>query len=220
MGFAQARAARTGGSAALRQNPRVAQGDLERPDLEELQWSTEQRSASLSRVFEHAVRLAANAERWYAQKRRPKRQWGRVLRVGAIVLGAVAAVLPILAEISADDGRPSIAPGWAAVALACAAALVALDRYLGFSTAWMRFMKAEMQITRLRHGFEYAWQDALVKAATPPSDDEATKLLALAREFALAVDDAMADEIAAWTSEFTTSLERADESLRASDRQP
>lgn len=198
----------------------MAQGDLERPDLDELEWSPEHRAESLSHVFGHAVGLATAAEEWYAGKRRPKRRWGRVLRVGAIVLGAAAAVLPILAQISSNDDRPSIAPGWAAVALASAAALVALDRYLGFSTAWMRFMTAELQITRLRHDFEYAWQVGRVGAPASPSDDEVAALLARARDFVLAVDDVMADEIAAWVAEFRTSLERADQSLRESDRHP
>lgn len=87
----------------------MAKGDLARPDLETLEWSPERRSESLSRVFGLAVGLATGEEKWYAAKRRPKR-CGRVLRIGAIVLGAVAAVLPILAEISAEDDKPSIAP--------------------------------------------------------------------------------------------------------------
>jgi len=196
----------------------VAEGDLARPDLDELNWSAEQRSQSLSVVFEHAVGLATGAEEWYAAKRRAKRRWGRALRVGAIVLGAVAAVLPILSQIYTNDDKPAIAPGWAAVALAAAVALVGLDRYFGFSTGWMRFMAAELRITRLRHDFEYAWQSGRAAATAPTSDNEVAALLARAREFVLAVDDVIADETGTWITEFRTSLERAEQGLARSDR--
>jgi 4-amino-4-deoxy-L-arabinose transferase-like glycosyltransferase len=196
----------------------MAHGDLGRPDLEELDWSPGERLDSLSAVFNHAVGLANGAEEWYARKRRAKRRWGRALRVGAIVLGATAAVLPILTQIYTKDDKPTIPPGWAAVALAAAAALIALDRYFGFSAGWMRFMAAELKITRLRHGFEYGWQAARAAAAAPPSDDEVAELLTRARELALAIDDVIAEETGGWILEFQTNLERAEQSLRASDR--
>jgi len=76
------------------------------------------RSASLSAVFEHAVGLAASAEEWCARKRPSKRRAARNLRVAAVLLGTVAAIPPILSEITAEDAVPAIAPGLAAVALA------------------------------------------------------------------------------------------------------
>jgi hypothetical protein len=194
----------------------VPRADLARPDLDELDWSDEQRSRSLSVVFAHAVGLAAGAEEWYASRRRAKRLWGRALRVTAICLGAVAAVLPILSQIFTSDDKAAIAPGWAAVALAAAAALVALDHYFGFSTGWSRFMAAELRLTRLRHQFEYDWQLARAANAAERSD-EVAPLLVLAREFVLAVDDAISSETGAWIAEFQTSLDRAEEGLRRSD---
>lgn len=191
----------------------MPQGDLERSDLDELDWSVERRPESMARVFTHAVGLAGSAESWYARKRRAKRTWGRSLRVAAILLGGLAAVLPIVAEISTKGHTSSIAPGWATVALAAAATLVALDRYFGFSTAWMRFMEAELHITRLRHNFEYVWNAARAKMTDPLSDEDVAALLAKAREFVIAVDDVVARETSAWIAEFRTSLERAEADL-------
>jgi hypothetical protein len=196
----------------------MAASDLDRADLGELDWSVERRSEALSHVFDHAIGLASGAEAWYALKRRPKRQWGRALRVSAILLGLVAAVLPIVSQIYTNDDKPVIAPGWAAVALAVAAAAIALDRYFGFSSAWMRFMTSELRLTRLRHDFEYNWQAARAGAAIPPSDGDVARLLALARALVLAVDDVIADETAMWTSEFRTMLENAERRLAPSDQ--
>lgn len=141
-----------------------------------------------------------------------------MLRVGTILLGAVAVVLPILGQIYTNDDKPAIAPGWAAVALAAAAALVAFDHYFGFSAGWTRFMAAELQVTRLRHAFEYDWQAARAAAAAPPSEEDVAALLARAREFVLAVHDVIADETGAWVTEFRANLERVEQTLGRSDR--
>jgi hypothetical protein len=197
----------------------VAPGDLKRPGLGELDWTPEQRSESLSVVFSHAVGFATATEEWYATKRGPKRFWGRVLRVGAIVLGTAAVVLPILSQIFTNGDKATIAPGWAAVALAAAAGLIAFDHYFGFSAGWTRFMAAELQVTRLRHDFEYAWEVARATDTAPLSDDEVAARLAGVREFVLSIDDVIAEETGAWITEFRASLERVEQSIGRSDPQ-
>jgi hypothetical protein len=188
----------------------VASDDIACPDLSELDWTAERRSESLTTVFAHAVNFAKATEKWYADKRRPKRVWGRILRVGAIVLGTIAAVVPILGQIYTHDGKAVIAPGWASIALVGAAALVALDRYFGFSAGWMRFMSTGLRVTRLRLDFEYSWHAARIAAAAPPTDAELRDLLDQARGFVLAVADAIEVETGAWVTDFQSSLARAE----------
>ncbi len=175
--------------------------DVATPSLGELDWSPEGRSESLSKVYAHADGLALEAEQWYARRRRPKRIGGMCARVGAIVLGAVAAILPIVAQISVGaDGKPSIEPAWASIALGAAAALVALDLFFGFTSGWMRFMATEMHLTRLRHDFEYRWEAA--RASGAPFQE----LLEHARAFVLAVHDELERETGSWVSEFRSNL--------------
>ena len=189
--------------------------DLKRSDLPELDWSPAARSASLSAVYEHATGLAKESERWYADNRPVKRIAGRTLRVLALVLGAVAAVLPILSQIfTAPDGQPEIEPAWASVALVVAAALVALDRYFGASDAWMRYMTAETQIARLRQDFEYEWNIERAKLADPPTPDEAAALLALARKLVADVGDAVAAETGTWVADFKGTLQTTEQALQ------
>jgi hypothetical protein len=131
------------------------------------------------------------------------------LRVGAIVLGAVAVILPIVGQITVGpDGNPSIEPAWASVALGAAAALVALDLYFGFTSSWMRFMATEMQLTRLRHDFEYRWEEARARGA--PFEE----LLEHAREFVVAVHAELERETSAWVSEFRSNLTVTERGLR------
>jgi hypothetical protein len=130
--------------------------------------------------------LAKAAEAWYERKRPQKKRWGRALRVSALVLGFVGVVLPILAQILTSNGKSEIPPGYTAIALAAAGTVVAFDHYFGFSSAWMRFMAAEMLITRLRDDFDYSWNAILVSAADPPTEAEVKALLDLAHKLVLA----------------------------------
>ena len=190
--------------------------DLTRADLPQLDWSPTARAASLASVYEHAVSTATVSEAWYAAHRSSKRLGGRALRVLALLLGAAAAVLPILSQIFTDaNGQPQIEPAWASVALAIAAALVALDRYFGASDAWMRFMTAEMQIARLRQDFEYEWNIARAKAGDPPTPDEVEALLGLARKLVAGVGDAIAAETNHWVTDFRGHLQTAEQALQA-----
>lgn len=184
--------------------------DLPRPDLDELVWTPDKRAESLAVVFTHAVGLAHGAEDWYAGRRRGKRIGGRSLRVGAIVLGAVAAVLPVVAQIGGGNGIP---PGWATIALAAAAMLVALDRFLGFTSGWMRYMATELAITRLRHDFEYEWQERLVTLPSEPSHEDSVALIELARTLVLAVDDAISAETGTWAVDFRSQLDATEADL-------
>jgi low affinity Fe/Cu permease len=61
---------------------------------------------------------------------------------------AVAGVLPVLSQIlDAGSSGIVIQPAWATVALAIAAALIVLDRFFGFSSAWARYMVTGQAIT-------------------------------------------------------------------------
>jgi SMODS and SLOG-associating 2TM effector domain 2 len=184
--------------------------DLRRAELERLDWSSDGRTASLTKVYEHARGFASDGEQWYAAHRRDKRRWARILRVAAILLGTVAAVIPILSEIYTTSGKPAVSPAWSAVALAVAAGLVALDRYFGFSAGWIRYMGTEFELTRLRHGFTFDWETAMAKAGSPPDPDEALELLELARQLVLKVDELVIDETKLWTTEFKAGLDNAE----------
>jgi hypothetical protein len=190
----------------------VGQGDIARPSLGELDWSEKHRTESLSKVYAHADGYARQAEEWYARQRRVKRISGTLMRAAAICLGAAAAILPILAQIFTEDGKPAIEPGWASVALGLAAALVVVDLTFGFSSGWMRFIATELRVTQLRHDFEYSWELARLEGETVP------QLVARARAFIRAVDAELVAETGAWATELRANLAAFEERLRAAGR--
>src|SRR5262245_54961061 len=117
--------------------------DIELKAGETLEWSPEQREVSISKMAVQAVTKAKEISTWYLTKKAKKQKWAVRYRGGAIVCTAVAAVLPILAEMDIKIvffgiGPVVVRPALASVVLALAGTLIALDQFGGFSSAWMR----------------------------------------------------------------------------------
>jgi SMODS and SLOG-associating 2TM effector domain 2 len=196
-----------------RHNPGAVSEDIRQPELGELDWSGDGRAGALAAVYRHAIGYAEQSEEWYFSHRASKQLGGQALRVGAIALGAIAAILPVISELSDN----AVAAGWATVALALAAAFLALDRFFGFSSGWMRFMVTGQEVASLRHEFEYEWQSKAASAAEAPSDDQTLALLKLASGLVAAVDATIARETGAWVTEFDSALRRIEKELSRQD---
>ncbi len=184
---------------------------LRKVDLPQVDWTDPDRA--ISEILNHCLEQAKGVEAWYMRKRTPKRIWGRILRVASILLVGAGVLIPILAQVYTHDGEPVIAPGWASLALVLAATMVALDRLFGFSTSWTRFIETNMRVERLRHDFEFEWQMLRTEASNTGAGP--AEFLELAREFVLAIDDAVANEVLAWTEEFKASLDTAADGLKS-----
>src|SRR5215207_7505655 len=174
--------------------------DLETGELPNFDWS--QPDQALSLMYRYGLSHAKNAETWYIEKRRPKKKGGQALRITAILLLGISALIPILSEVIQDHGQPVIPPAWASAALVVGATLVALDRYFGFSFGWTRFMNANLGIARLRRSFEFDWQELEAARNSDPLDR-----IRLTQRFVSAVDQIILDETNAWNDEFRAALD-------------
>jgi low affinity Fe/Cu permease len=153
------------------------------------------------------VDTAARAINWYLVARRPKKRWAQRLRVGAIVMVAVAGVLPVLSQILGTRTSEVIQPAWATVALAIAVALIALDRFFGFSSAWARYMATGQAISAALNQFRIDWQKSSCQfPADGLSHDSIDHLLDLAKALAIKTDDLIQAETLQWVKEFRETL--------------
>lgn len=181
--------------------------DIEPSDLGSLDWAPEHVRQSLDRIYQHVVRMASEATSWYMGGRRSKRRWAQRLRVAAIFMVAVAGVLPVLSQIFDTGSTELIQPAWASVALAIAVALVALDRFFGFSSAWARYMATGQAISAVLNQFMLDWQQSssqLPPEVIPPERIE--HFLDLAKQFTKKTDDLIQAETIQWTREFQETL--------------
>ena len=192
--------------------------DIRSAQLGSLDWRPEQASKSLDVIYDHAVDVASQAIDWYLAARGPKKRWAQRLRVGAIVMVAAAGILPVLSQIFSAGGSVKIQPAWAAVALAIAVALVALDRFFGFSSAWARYMATGQAISAALNQFRLDWQQSICQHADQPAQEGIDHLLGLAKDLVAKTDDLVQAETLQWVKEFRETLTEIERSAQSRGR--
>lgn len=181
--------------------------DIRPADLGSLDWGPEHARQSLEIIYQHVVDAASQAINWYLVARRPKRRWAQLLRVGSIIMVAVAGILPVLSQIFGKGSSVVIQPAWAAVALAIAVALVALDRFFGFSSAWARYMATGQAISAALNQFRLDWQKTSTQLpANVLAQENINHLIDLAQKLIIKTDDLIRAETLQWVKEFRETL--------------
>ena len=192
--------------------------NIEFKPLPDLSWNPAQRSDSLQKVADYVAAEAGSAIRWYLDKKGPKQQRAQGLRFLAIGMTALAGLIPILAEIfTTEMGVPRIPPAWASVALLLAVACVGLDRFFGYSSAWMRFLTTEMQIRHALHDFLLDWEmrRAGWEGKDDPGAEQAAAGLKRCKEFLAQVNDILKAEMDNWVTEFRAAIADIDQAAKA-----
>jgi hypothetical protein len=174
-------------------------------------------SEALERIVADAAARATDAIQWYLVSKRSKSRWARILRVAAIVGVAAAGVIPVIVLLVPESGaKPAFNAAWASVAIAGSAFCVALDRFFGFSTAWIRYITTEMQIQQLLHAFQYDWQlDRAGWSGGDATRDQYLQTLTRCKAFVQQIDQLVQQETNLWVVEFQDVLKQVDDASRA-----
>lgn len=179
-----------------------AEADLHPARFPELAWGEADLATSLEAVYHWVEGEAIRAAAWYLQEKKPKARWSRLLRIVAILFATAGAALPFVA---ANTGR--IGFEWGYVMLACAAGAVAMDRFFGFSTAWMRYMTAELAIQQRLRDLQFEWTKLLLdRGGRTISTHEASTVLETLAGAAADVHGEIRRETAAWADEFQSNI--------------
>lgn len=192
--------------------------------LDQLCWKSEDAERSLGRIYRHVVDGTQSAIDWYMRAIRRKRWVAYTIRFFAILLVAVAGLIPLLDSVHEKYVLPAdrlpwvemaLDTAWATVILAVAAALVGLDRFFGYSSGWMRFIRTELELRRLLVDFELDWQRHRASwQGRPPLPTQVDLALQRCRDLSRQVNDVVHEETSLWIQEFRDSLRQADESLK------
>ena len=186
--------------------------DIDFAQLPKLPWEPARRAESLQKVADYVAGEAEKSIAWYLHKKTGKRLRAQGFRFAAIIATALAGLIPLFAEIY---NTPK--PAWASVALVVAAACVGLDRFFGYSTAWMRFLTTEMQIRHALHGFLLDWeiQRAAWEGKDDPGPQEAEAGLRRCKDFLAQVNELLKAEMDSWVTEFSAALTDIDKAAKA-----
>lgn len=160
----------------------------------------------LAELLAEVQRYTSDAIGWYLHHRRTKSRWSRALRGAAIAFAAAAGLVPLVGAVSAT---PAAEFGY--LLFGVSASCVAFDRFFGLSTAWMRYMTANMELQRHLARFRYAW--AALDLSLPAADLRSRRL-DLIRRLDGAVTATIGRETDEWVAEFSGGLAQWDTTAR------
>jgi hypothetical protein len=185
-------------------------------------WNSQDVWKSLHDLFLATVKQGESAIAWYRDNVRMKRLGSQFLRSAAIILASIGALLPLVVaaanrfeESNAWIKRWADAQ-WGYIAFATAAACVAADKFYGFSSGWIRYMKTQMTLEGALTDLRYDWIALVAKVAgEQPTRDEIQGMLQKMKDFVVLVRAQVQQETDAWVIEFQASLSDLTNTVKA-----
>ena len=186
------------------------------PQFEDPGWDQGEQKA-LENLRAYAERRAEAAIAWYYEHKRIKAVPSRIYRYSAILLTGASGLTPILISIldfpDKADALRYQQIGYLCVGLA--ALSIALDRFSGSSTAWMRFITSAMILETLLEQFRLDWQRMRgVSLGQPLTVEARDRFLQRLLEFSAAVRAQIERETQEWVKEFQANLAQLEEQAR------
>jgi len=180
---------------------RVRDKDLGAPAFPVVNWDTGAYEDGLATLYRWVENEAVRAVEWYLAEKRFKAFCSRALRVVAIVAATAGAALPFVVR----DGSTGFE--WGYFSLAVAAGAMAMDRFFGFSTAWMRYITAELAIQERLQQLRFTWaRTQLDHAGRPLTADETREALAVLSDAAASIAKELRSETLSWAEEFQANV--------------
>ena len=163
--------------------------------------------ATLQELYNTIISEANVKAQWYADKKRPISFASRAIRLWSILLVGLGGLFPLVGAASGSDILGYDVTNWGYIAIAMAGTLILLDRFFGYSSAWVRYLTTEMEIRRQIKEFEMKWNienyGLDLQNIDPPKAKELLKML---MDFSSFVDEMVKQETQNWATEFQTNI--------------
>ena len=131
--------------------------DLATSALPNFDWANQPEDVIIQDVFRLVEARVIASINWYLSEKKRKALWSRLLRFVAVVGVASGAATPLLAQMS-----NSISLVWGYLALGVAAFAVGMDRALGFSATWLRYMRTAVHLQQILKRAQLEWANCSV----------------------------------------------------------
>jgi hypothetical protein len=182
------------------------------------EWAPDKPFESLKAIFAATLKEGESALNWYRDNIRGKRLSSRLIRLFAIFLASVGALVPLIvaAARTHDRSQDIFDPQWGYFSFATAAVLLAVDKFYGFSTGWVRYLKTQLVLERALSDLRYDWivQIAKIENQTPTLEQTQVILQKL-KDYVDFVHTQVHQETEAWILEFQAGLSDLMASVKA-----
>lgn len=189
------------------------------PDFHDLQWDNEHLGESVEKLYQLTIHRANGAAGWYRRNIPRVKRGARWTRIFAIFFAALGGIIPTISQLIVIDGN-SLNPLWSTVAIAAAGGALAFDRFFGNSSAWIRYITAEMRLSEMLQNFQFQWEaERVAWQGKAPTFEQAQSLVSQSSTFLKEVAKVVQDETQMWVLEFQSTLKALDDNLKASAEQ-
>jgi hypothetical protein len=138
---------------------------------------------------------------WYLNKRRFPSLCSRFLRFLAIMLASFGGLCPLLQHIGDYNLNQ-----WGYFSFGLAAAILGLDKFFGFSSAWMRYMLMQMSLQKKFANFQLEWLKRRCFVTKDLSQEEVESLFMFLQNFQVDFLTEVEQEVHSWVIEFQSNL--------------
>jgi SMODS and SLOG-associating 2TM effector domain 2 len=185
----------------------------------DVMWDKSDLKASLRALRKSAEDEGQKAINWYWRKKRWKSVPSWMIRSSALVLTALAGILPVIFQVVQNlwPKNPPEKVDSGPIATLCvglAAALIGLDKAFGYSSGWTRYVLTATAMTKLLHEFRLDWVVLLSASADPPTLEDQTKLIQRAKDFVSTIQAMVLQETKDWATEFQSNMAQMEKDLK------
>ena len=192
---------------------------LETPMLANLSWKELDVDTSLATLREYVENEAQRQIDWYHAKRKVKASVSTGLRFVAILLFVLGGLVPIVKATLAPETIRRIGFDFGQTGyllLAVAAGCVAMDRFFGYSSGWIRYVTTALALEKSLEEFRLEWARYIAKLrGGQPNESELDQLIRTCETFNLAIRGQIEQKTKAWVTEFENNLSQLGRDLEA-----
>lgn len=191
-------------------NPKnICPTPLNEPNTEEAQ----KPATYLKRLRYETEEKAIEAIQWYIKRKRRSSFWSIMLRFITIWLTFIGGVAPLLQSVGLINAQWGQA-GY--IVLALAATCMYVDKFMGLSSSWMRYITADFALQKALAEFQTNWILMWYEVKSDiPTKEQQEKLLRCIQEFQLRILVEMEQETQMWINEFQSNIAQLQMSTKA-----
>jgi hypothetical protein len=188
-------------------------------ELSNLSWKDLDIDSSLAVLRRYVESEAQRQIDWYFGKLKLKSLASTALRFVAIALFVAGALVPVLKATLTPDTVRKLPFDFAEAGyllIGIAGGCIALDRFFGYSTGWIRYMTSALALDKSLEEFRMEWARNLAKLRGGlPNEIQLDQLLLTCETFSLAIRSQVEQETKAWVIEFRSNLAQLERDLES-----
>lgn len=169
---------------------------------------------TITSTYEEVLAKANGSAAWYVKNQKWMKRLSKIIRLLSIVLFGLGGLIPMINSLLLENQSDLKIVNLGYIAIAIAGTLLLVDKFFGFSSGWIRFITANMEIERMIVEFEMRWKiETFGKDLENISEEEGKIMLTLLMDFVFQINEVMKQETNSWVSEFQSNLAELQESI-------